>query len=210
MYLTRLQINTESYAALRVMNSQERMHALVAKAIEGQPERGLWRLDALRGRLYLLILSEHAPDMADAQRQIGFPDCPAETKDYAPLLARIEDGSVWHFRLTANPTESKPAGPGQRGRVQAVTVASAQRQWLARQAEKHGFALMEDGFDVVRSEWKLFQKGWNVRQSVTLLQATFEGVLTVTDTAAFRNALTKGIGRAKAYGMGMLTVVSHG
>ena len=51
---------------------------------------------------------------------------------------------------------------------------------------------------------------WNVRQSVTLLQATFEGVLTVTDAAAFRNALTKGIGRAKAYGMGMLTVVSHG
>ena len=35
---------------------------------------------------------------------------------------------------------------------------------------------------------------------------TYEGILTVTDAEAFRNALVKGIGREKAFGMGMLTV----
>ena len=35
---------------------------------------------------------------------------------------------------------------------------------------------------------------------------TYEGVLTVTDTELFCKALTEGIGRGKAYGMGLLTV----
>ena len=36
---------------------------------------------------------------------------------------------------------------------------------------------------------------------------TYEGLLTVTDAAKFREALTSGIGRGKAYGLGLLTVV---
>ena len=42
---------------------------------------------------------------------------------------------------------------------------------------------------------------------MTLLTVTYEGVLEVTDAAAFREALTNGIGRGKAYGMGMMTVM---
>jgi CRISPR system Cascade subunit CasE len=42
---------------------------------------------------------------------------------------------------------------------------------------------------------------------VTLMRSTFEGVLQVTDPVLFRQALTKGIGRAKAYGMSLLTIV---
>lgn len=42
---------------------------------------------------------------------------------------------------------------------------------------------------------------------VSLLSVTFEGFLTVTDADLFRCTLTEGIGRGKAYGMGMLTVV---
>ena len=40
-----------------------------------------------------------------------------------------------------------------------------------------------------------------------LLGVTYEGLLTVTDVQAFREALTNGIGRGKAYGMGLLTVM---
>ena len=39
-----------------------------------------------------------------------------------------------------------------------------------------------------------------------MLSVVFEGVLTVTDADAFRNALVNGIGREKAYGMGLLTI----
>lgn len=44
------------------------------------------------------------------------------------------------------------------------------------------------------------------RRSVRVVTATFDGVLEVTDAEALRHALTAGIGRAKAYGCGLLTL----
>ena len=44
-------------------------------------------------------------------------------------------------------------------------------------------------------------------EQVKLLGVTYEGLLTVTDAEKFREALTGGIGRGKAYGLGLLTVV---
>ena len=41
---------------------------------------------------------------------------------------------------------------------------------------------------------------------VTLRKAIFEGVLRVTDAELFTRTLTEGIGRAKAYGNGLLTL----
>jgi CRISPR system Cascade subunit CasE len=36
--------------------------------------------------------------------------------------------------------------------------------------------------------------------------ATYDGILTVTDPALLRRALCHGVGRAKAYGCGLLTL----
>ena len=78
-----------------------------------------------------------------------------------------------------------------------------QRQWLAERAEKHGFRL--EGFDVVQSRWLRFYK--KNGRPVTLLSVTYEGLLEVTDMALFRDVMTNGIGRGKAYGQGLLTVM---
>ena len=58
----------------------------------------------------------------------------------------------------------------------------------------------------MKTKWYTFRKG-GAGNRVTLLSVTYEGVLQVTDPEAFCCALTQGIGRGKAYGMGMLTVV---
>ena len=39
---------------------------------------------------------------------------------------------------------------------------------------------------------------------------TFDGILTVTDEVSFRQTLVEGIGRGKAFGQGMLTVMGLG
>ena len=44
---------------------------------------------------------------------------------------------------------------------------------------------------------------------VTLLAVTYEGVLQVTDAERFRAMLCQGMGRGKAYGLGLMTVM-HG
>ena len=51
-----------------------------------------------------------------------------------------------------------------------------------------------------------FSKGPD-RRRVTLGCCEYEGVLEVTDADLFRAALTEGIGRGKAYGLGLLTVM---
>ena len=52
----------------------------------------------------------------------------------------------------------------------------------------------------------MFKKNREEKSRVKLLAVTYEGLLTVTDADAFRKALVNGIGREKAYGMGLLTV----
>lgn len=43
-----------------------------------------------------------------------------------------------------------------------------------------------------------------------LLSVTYEGILKVTDAEKFQKILIEGIGRGKAFGMGMLTIAKVG
>ena len=79
-------------------------------------------------------------------------------------------------------------------------------QWLAARAEKHGFTLIPEEYLVTEIKWYAFRKGG--KNQVRMLAVTYEGLLTVTDAELFRQTLTQGIGREKAYGMGMLTVTA--
>ena len=82
--------------------------------------------------------------------------------------------------------------------------------WLIRQGEQHGFKVTEDSFAITGSQWYRFMKGNGVRKEVKLLAVTYEGLLTVTDAEKFRAVLQNGLGREKAYGMGLMTVISGG
>lgn len=205
MFLTRMKLDTDNRNTMRALNAPNRIHGAVESAFSGERRRCLWRIDNLKGQTYLLILSEEEPDLKNAAAQFGAESW--ETVSYDPLLERITEGSRWYFRLVANPTESKAQGKGKRGKVHAHVTPQYQKEWLLSRASDHGFSVDMDSFDVKHSQWFQFQK----RQSgpeVSLLQVTFEGRLTVTSPEKFRNMLTEGIGRAKAYGMGLMTVIA--
>ena len=180
-------------------------------AIEcAEPEgrtRKLWRLDTLNGNQYLLILTESPLDFSEVVRQFGTGTC-AETKKYDVLLDRITNGSKWQFRLKANPVVYKKIAQSKRGKPVAHITTAYQEEWLEKQAAKHGFALEEDQWLVTESKWYRFRKG-DSRQYVRILAVTYEGILTVTDAECFQLSLMQGIGRGKAYGLGMLTVAGE-
>lgn len=210
MYLTRLALDIRRRETMRALYAPNLLHGAIEDAFPGARARRLWRIDVLGGATYLLLLSEDAPDLTSVQRQFGFDDQPWMTKDYQPLLDRIQTGTRWQFRLACNPTRSAPAqADGRRGRVEAIAIIPLQRKWLEEQGRKHGFCVEEGAFDVRSSEWRKFKKGRENGREVTLLQTTFEGMLTVTDREAFLKALCGGIGRGKAYGMGLMTVMRN-
>ena len=204
MYLSRILLDTANRNTLRALTAPQKLHGALESAFSGPRKRNLWRLDSLNGDLYILLLSEEKPELSAFCRQYCRTADDAQTKQYDGLLARITAGSVWHFRLTANPVKSQKKEDS-RGKVQAHITTAYQKEWLLSHCEKHGFRLSEDSFDVTQSKWYQFYK--SDRNRVSMLAVTFEGTLEVTDAELFRQALCAGIGRGKAYGLGMLTVM---
>lgn len=209
MYLSRVELDPIRRSTMTALAAPQKFHGAVESAFSGERRRRLWRLDRLGEKLYLLLLSEEMPDLSGVVEQFGTGAVP-ESRNYDPLLARITPGSRWQFRLAANPTKScKDAQkPAARGTVAAHCTTQYQKQWLLDRAAKHGFALTEDSFTVTRVQWHHFAKCGT--RPVSLLAVTYEGVLQVTDPEAFRNLLCQGMGRGKAYGLGLLTVMRGG
>lgn len=225
MYLTRMPLNAARGETRRLLASPYRLHAAVEAAfppsMDGPDDGGriLWRLDRRSDEpraFWLYIVSPERPDLTHVVEQAGWPmhERLWETKDYAPLLDRIENGQRWEFRLKANPVrkvrEDKGRMPDKRvvGTIQGHVTVDQQIDWLASRAEAHGFELLLDGNGrpavvVSQRNRETFMRGSN---EVTLSTAMYDGALTVTDADRMRATLCQGIGRAKGFGCGLLTV----
>ena len=209
MYLSRIKLNTSLKKTMQAMSAPNLFHGAIESAEVGDRTRKLWRLDTLYGDKYLLVLSEKELNFSAVSEQFGF-DSEYECRCYDRLLEKITDGSKWQFRLTANPTIQKSSRENGRGKIFAHITTAHQEEWLKKHSEKNGFSLSDGGWLVTESRWYVFKKNREQKNKVKLLSVTYEGVLTVTDADAFRNALINGIGREKAYGMGFLTVAGAG
>lgn len=213
MYLSRIALNTESRNTLLALGSPHILHAAVEGGSKGHNQRNLWRVDWLGGICYLLVLSPNKPDFSRLFEQCGYPGSEPrwETRDYEPLLSRLKQGQVWQFRLKANPTRSgsKEWDESGRGKVFSHVTEEQQKQWLLRRSETCGFALKPEDFQVVGTKWHEFLKSNSSEGKVTLRTVVFEGVLTVRHLEHFKHALVSGIGRAKAYGCGLLTIAHY-
>lgn len=208
MYLSRIPLDLSKRKTQIALASPNKFHGAVEESFFDNRERNLWRIDTLKGKTYLLILSVSKPDLSGVAEQFGERGTCGETKEYDGLLERIKEGSIWHFRLVANPVHSIKAETG-RGKVVAHISEKYQIEWLQRQAEKRGFRPLPDCTCVKESNWKIFNKR-NSRQNVRFLAVTFEGILQVENVDTFKESLLHGIGRGKAYGMGLLTIAGTG
>lgn len=216
MYLARIWLNHHKREARKLLASPQAMHAAVlssfppADAVEREDgARVLWRVDATP-KPALYIASPRLPDVGHLQRQAGWetPEGGA-VRPYGPFLDSIVDGGRYAFRLTANPTHAVRLAPDEPSRRMGHVTVAQQRRWLLDRMRGKGFAVAETaageadvivGARVVRT----FRRGAG---TVTLATATFDGVLDVVDAGVFRRALVAGIGPAKGYGCGLMTVV---
>ena len=76
--------------------------------------------------------------------------------------------------------------------------------WLARKADTAGFLVEKDSTVVQSGHVYVNKTGDGKGQN--LFAVRYDGFLKVTDPTRFRQALIQGIGPAKAYGFGMLSV----
>ncbi|MFE5302011.1 type I-E CRISPR-associated protein Cas6/Cse3/CasE [Streptomyces sp. NPDC056632] len=164
------------------------------------------------------------------------PESPGwQTRPYAPLLDRLAKGDHWAFRLTANPVHHIRRTSDEPRKRTAHLTPIHQLGWLldpARQ-ERAGFRILEkphekrllpdgtthkkhphhgDRYEVnVRDQRTLtFDKTRSATRRpngpVSLVTVTFDGRLEITDPERMRRTLTAGLGKAKAYGCGLMTL----
>lgn len=208
MYLSRIKLDINKKSTQIALASLNRLHGAIEEAFDyrlGERKRNLWRLDQVNGNLYLMLLSGELPKFDGIVRQFGYGVEDCYTKSYDAFLSKIENDSYWRFRLVANPTISKSTGNKDRGKRVAIVSVKYQKEWLVRQAVQNGFLVEEETFDVMESKWVSFCK--KQEHTIKAISVTYEGILQVTDAEKFRNALLHGIGREKAYGMGLLTIM---
>jgi CRISPR system Cascade subunit CasE len=131
------------------------------------------------------------------------------TRPLAPVLNTLTAGQVWGFRLSANPVRSgRAAGAADTKRMGHVT-ADQQLQWLLDRAPTWGFAIPEGSVEqpqamlVARGVERFARAGG---RPVTLTRCTYEGRLQVEQPARLRAAISAGMGHAKAYGCGLMTL----
>ena len=134
--------------------------------------------------------------------------CPACGRTMLPAEEGTLTGEEWTILGAFWAEQGERGGaPMERGKVTAHITPEFQKKWLLDRAEKHGFLIKR--VDVTGRKWLQFRKH-GLGRPVTLLSVTYEGVLEVTDPVLFRETLTAGIGRGKAYGQGLLTVARAG
>lgn len=216
MYLTRFEINTARRGARTLLSSPQNVHAAVLSAFPsgtaepGEHGRLLWRIDAIGPATHLYLVSPDKPDLTHLVEVAGWPSTQGwVTKDYDALLDRLTTADRWAFRLRANPTRSgrKTSESPTTQRFGHLTAAQ-QLTWLTSRAQKAGFEipighLEQPQAAVVQRDVLRFDRRGS---QVTLATATYEGTLIVRDPAAVRRTLTHGLGPAKGYGCGLLTL----
>jgi CRISPR system Cascade subunit CasE len=214
-FLSRVQLNSARRGAIKLLGDSQAMHAAV-RASFSQPdeERGrvLWRVDRDSHQTWLYVVSGPKPDFVHIVEQAGWPTTQEgwAVRAYEPLLSSLAVGQQWAFRLTANPTHAVRGSQGRVSKRYAHVTVEQQRTWLLQRATELGFEVPEsDGVPdlVVHNRYvERFRRRAEGSRPVTVSKATFDGQLRVVDPVALRNALVNGVGRAKAYGCGLLTL----
>ena len=223
MYLSRVEIDFDNRMKTRKLTHLGAYHDWVERSFPedfelGNRTRKLWRIDRLNDKYYLLIVSENKPVIVseDNPEKEGLErygvSGTGQVKDYDKFLNSIKTGGKMRFRVKLNTVKSdsqegKKAGL-KRGRLFPIVNQEELVRFLIDRAKKNGFKVEEDDFVVVEKGFEKLQK--KNMKPLDLAMATYEGNLVVTDEEKFIKTLTEGIGKKKAYGFGMMTVIPIG
>jgi CRISPR system Cascade subunit CasE len=194
------------------------------------------RAETLTGLVQSAILPDwsNLPDHYLANVPLNWFDQASSTNPTAMkridrVYQAISSGHLLRFRLRANPTRKihiKPDDPrgGRQTGKNGMRVPVREEElpnWLARKGSQHGFRIVESRHqpDPISGSEQRGSKSTSHggdssnthdRQRLIHQAVVFDGVLEVIDAARFQETLRSGIGSAKAYGFGLLSVAGYG
>jgi CRISPR system Cascade subunit CasE len=221
MYLSRVRIrlceNSLKHLEAIVKNEGYAAHQFLWELFPGNPQAKrdfLFRSEKKDGWPLYFLLSKQLPVSNSEIFKI-------ETKIFDP---NITVGQRLEFNLRANPViakhsegmkNSKHHDVWMDAKLQAkekkltaketdLFVKKRTAQWVINRSNRNGFVINENELQVeTYQQNRIYKKGV---QEVRYSTVDYHGILTVSDVDKFKNALFDGVGRAKAFGCGLLLV----
>ena len=206
MFLSALILNPRCHEARADLSDPYEMHRTLSRAFPDQSEGGagdvLWRLDVdhRSGVSSVLVQSALPPRWENITRRspeyFAFRDVGGNATKTRELPAlQFVAGQCFHFRLRANPTVKRE------GKRHGLLSEDEQSNWLVRKGGDHGFRLLN-----VRVIAEPARESREKGRSMKFVSVLFDGQLCVTDSDKFATAWREGIGSAKGFGFGLLSV----
>ncbi|MDA0564159.1 type I-E CRISPR-associated protein Cas6/Cse3/CasE [Streptomonospora sp. S1-112] len=156
----------------------------------------LYRLETGPSGVHILAQTTLEPR---TDRLTGGLAASVAVRELTPLLDALTAGARVRYRITANPTQrvgNSTDNPARKGKLTVVFGQRGELWWLERAT---GLGLHPLSVDQTRLA--------DIRVGAVRHAATrFEGTGVVTDPQALRGAVIEGIGRAKSYGCGLLSL----
>ena len=199
MYLSQLNLKRLDRGTMKALADVYRLHQLVMKGFVAysSTDRVLYRVEPeeRNGQVTVLVQSLKMPDwscFADANSGVAS----ARVKDFSTTF---KAGDTFGFRLRANPVVTRD------GKRHGLIRDESLLEWLGKKEKNIGarfcsVSVIDEGY-VTGS--KISQEK---QHRMSLKIARFEGALEVVDPAAFEEIFSSGIGPAKAFGCGLLSL----
>lgn len=203
MFLSMIELNPRCSQVRAELKDPYQLHRTISRAFgDGEGEyrqaRCLFRVDeSCETRMpQALVQSRICPAWDKLIVPPYYMNASPKVKEFNP---RFDIGQLIHFRLRANPTIKC------NGKRQGLHTEEKQYKWIVNKGENCGFTVLDLAIkpeDLIKS---LTASG----KSVTLLSAMYEGTLIVKSADLFLETVESGIGSAKGFGFGMLSIASQ-
>ena len=204
MYLSRLKLNPSARKTRELMISPYQLHQAIYHAFpKDGAGRVLYRIDENQrlGTISLLVQSEKEPDWQEAKYLTLCLLDKAEFHFFTPDLKR---GRTLFFRLRANPSVKKQEDGKKNGYRVGLIQEKDQLAWLNRKSEKGGFSIVS--CRIIPEGIAHDDRSGAVSDKLRHFSVCVEGVLKVTDETIFTETVKNGIGSAKGFGFGLLSL----
>jgi CRISPR system Cascade subunit CasE len=198
MVLSTITLDLDDAQARRDLADPYEMHATLMRLADGGASRPLWRLETPcdGSTPYVLVQTDIDPDPTQL-RSRGTPYFTTFESQPHRLLDDIRGGEPLRFRLRANPTLKRA------GKRYGLVQEDEQLAWIDRTLRTRGAS---EVVPLVRESARHTLRRHRGGTPIVLHGATFDGTFHAADPAAIRTAVRDGLGHAKGFGFGLLTV----
>lgn len=187
MYLYQLELNLQNAQMQQGLANPHKMHGMLNQ----RNNRVLWRIDD-EGKYPKMLVQSHMEIDWNSLLKRGFLR-DVQGKEAKP---NINEGDQFYFKFVGN------ASKRSYGKIIPIKDKEQQEEWLYRRMSAVGANVQQ----LVIGKTTVLQFRKSPGTKVTIQKTLFSGIIETTNAAQLAKAHQEGIGRNKAYGLGMLSL----